>query len=1035
MSLRAVEHIFNGETTPLVISNGTVAVSGTAVTGTNSFFTASMVGMKIGFGARTLSAITTWYEISAYTSSTSITLSSSAGTVNAGSLYVITGYDSTKTNLGTLMIQKTGTNPEDNFAGPFPVTIARPMEESTPVAVMYPHVITYSPTIDWVFSIENNAALAKRIFLYEYNKVTTTYNWKGFITANCGANATNVCRGFRAQRYLHTTGTVAVAAPVSFYAAGTSVALAVTGVVTGVGTTFTIGMVGKMIGFGSTNPALINNWYPIISFTSTTVITVSGASNAIAASANYVIADCTVTGTSTQFVTEGIAAGTNVTGAAGGLGPRIGFGSTDPTQITQWFQIGAIASDTSLNLVSSPGVIAAGTPYVIEELRFAVILTNTTTTNGGLFLAKGIGITDFQTSSTAGPLVLPFIASAVDNQRGVYWLSDSGTTANVVTNTAACGLTIQPEINKGLHYAYVPDGVGSAYMKVYRYNLRATGTITSGKMTMSVAYYTTGTVAVSGTAVTGNTTVFTASMVGMRIGFGSKSPALITTWYVIESFTSSTAITLSSSAGTIGAGANYVIDAADVICTGNSLVAGTVVGVNNGRIGTLNHGPGKGVESLYFVTSTRIYRAAMSNIYAGNLNWVSDNRPEIPPGSANTFPLTNALNAVEISDSIDRLIVLTTGATAFRQYVTRYPEVAGDQFDHVWGVDDKQQDQILAGGSAYISSGTVAVSATAVTGTNTFFTAAMVGFRIGFGSTNPTAISTWYTISAFTSITSITLSSTAGVISAGSAYVIDWNSGTVPHFSTSSQVTNIWSENGIAHIVKQGATSALNQMYSLPLAAHWTYTQSTNQRVITPILYTPDCANFQRVVVTDTDRLGSGEFALTPEPFRVYYRTKGIHENTGEWTLVVKDGDLTGLAGAPRIQFMFEFVTIGLFSVPARIVGLTVIYDDALTTTDSHYQPSAGKSNASTRRFAWRFATAFGGTVPTLRVRIYNALTGDLLMDDYSANAKGIWNKLTDGGNVWGAYNTTDKANETTYISYTPPSLGDNIKVRVVLTQ
>jgi hypothetical protein len=35
--------------------------------------------------------------------------------------------------------------------------------------------------------------------------------------------------------------------------------------------------------------------------------------------------------------------------------------------------------------------------------------------------------------------------------------------------------------------------------------------------------------------------------------------------------------------------------------------------------------------------------------------------------------------------------------------------VAGDVFDHIFGVDDKQQDQILARGSAYISSGTVGV--------------------------------------------------------------------------------------------------------------------------------------------------------------------------------------------------------------------------------------------------------------------------------------------------------------------------------------
>jgi hypothetical protein len=188
----------------------------------------------------------------------------------------------------------------------------------------------------------------------------------------------------------------------------------------------------------------------------------------------------------------------------------------------------------------------------------------------------------------------------------------------------------------------------------------------------------------------------------MRIGFSTTSPANVTTWYTISAFTSSTVVTLSSSAGSLGSGLEFIVDSADVISTAPQLVTGTVIGVNNGRIGTLNHGVGAGEKSLYFVTATRIYRAAISKIFGGNLGWISDNRPEIPPGSVSTFPATSALNVIEISDSIDRLIVLTTGATGFRNYITRYPEVAGDEFDHIWGVDDKQQDQASSLGNAYV---------------------------------------------------------------------------------------------------------------------------------------------------------------------------------------------------------------------------------------------------------------------------------------------------------------------------------------------
>jgi hypothetical protein len=408
-----------------------------------------------------------------------------------GATTSIASYDSTKTNLGTLMIQKSGVNPEDNFVGPLPVAVARPFEESIATASVFPHVLTYSSTIDWVFLLENTSAAAKRVIFYEYNKVLGSYNWKGFIVATT-PNATATNRGFRALRYLHTTGTVAVAGPVSVYATGTA-ALTITGVVTGTGTTFAITHVGMMIGFGSTNVAQINCWYPIVAFTNTTAITVLGASSAIAASA-FVIASCTVTGTSTNFVGELIAAGTNVTGVIGGLGPRIGFGSTDPTQITNWYHIGSIASNTSLNLSSSPGVIEAGTPYVIEELRFVITTNNSTAANGGLFLLKGAGYYDFTTTGTT----FPSIASAVDNQRGVYWLCDAG--AGAVTNTSPAGCAVEAETSKTSHFAYVLDGIGASSAKIYKYNLRANNTVAAGKMQLAGANIViTGSQALTGT--------------------------------------------------------------------------------------------------------------------------------------------------------------------------------------------------------------------------------------------------------------------------------------------------------------------------------------------------------------------------------------------------------------------------------------------------------------------------------------------------------------------------------------------------------
>lgn len=699
-----------------------------------------------------------------------------------GTTTPISSYDSTKINLGTLMIQKTGALPADKFVGPMPVAIARPLEESTGVAMMFPHAITWSTTYDWVFTLENTVAgTTRRIFLYEYNKTTALYNWKGFITATLNTAATHTNRGFRVQRSTHIEGTIAVT--------GTA-----------------------------------------------------------------------VTGTTTTWVTDRLAAGA-----------RIGFGSTDPTAIATWYQISAVGSNTGITLAISAPTLGAGTSYVIEELRFVITTTNSTLTNGGIFVVKGINYNDFISTGTT----ISASAGATDNLKLVYWLADAGT----VTNTVAGGAALQTtSVTNTSHNLHVINGTVSII--VYKYNLRANDTIVGGKMTLT--------------------------------------------------------------------GANIII-------TGTQAVTGTASQVNNGRVDILSHGPGSAVESLYFVTTTRIYRAAIANITAANTTWQSENRTEVPTGNTNTFPATGALNSLEVASNIDRLIVITTGLTAFRHYVTQYPTTSGDPFQHIWGIDDKQQDQSTADANSSI------------------------------------------------------------------------------HFNGSSQSISTWSENGIVHIIKHGATAALCQMYALPFGAHWSYASTTNQRVISPSISTPNCVSFGRILTASDNIIGGTELRVPIEPYRVYYRTSGITDNSGAWIAVDDSGDLSGATGATAIQFMYEFATIGWTCLPARIVSTTVTYQD--NTTDSHYQPSVAQSSIASKIFAWRFSTAFGSTVPSLRVRLYDAVTAGLLLDDTTVlSASGVWEKSTDG-TTWGAYNTTDKGNETTYIRYTPTSLGNNIKVRALLTQ
>ncbi len=690
----------------------------------------------------------------------------------------ITTYNSTVTNLGTNIKQYSGATTEDIFAGPAKIGMARPFEQSTAIAGFYPHVITYSDSIDWCFLAENSTAAAtRRIILYEYNKETSEFNWKGFCTLTYpAATVGHTVRGFRVNRELYTTGT--------------------------------IGVTGT-----------------------------------------------TVTGSGTLWSTDRMS-----------VGSRLGIGSTDPTLVSEWIDIGAITSNTAITgVTSASGVYAVGTPYVIEDITILTTTVNTTATNSGLFVVKGLSVTSC--FSPAG-ITIP-AATTVDNIRAVYWLADAST----VTNTTAAGVAIQDKTSWTAATAYVLNVTGNL---VYAYNYRKALTLASGK----------------------DTTTLT-------------------------------------------------------IKTGAQAVTGTMSSANNGRIGTLNHGPGAGVESLYFVTTTRCYRAALSGITNGSTSWQSDVMVEIPPGGTATYLAGSGLNSCDISSGIDRLVIATTGAASIRSYVTKYNTVS-DPFDHIFLNDDKQED---------------------------------------------------YTLS---------------------------NSGGVAHPAILASPFSVWSENGILYLARVGTTAALNQLYTLPIGAHQTYAENNNEMLITPKFDLSDSNKLYNVSPKGIKKLGTDTFSLPTEPFKMHYRTSGIDDNTGAWTLLDDYGDLSGVA-ATEIQFMFIFKVLGTTFIPSRIMGLSMTYED--NTTDSHYEPSVGNSSVTNRIFAYRQGTAWGSNIPDLRIRLYNAVSGALVLDDtVLVSGYGTFEYSTDGGSNWLSWNASADA-VSNYIRYTATSLPDGIRIRSLLTQ
>jgi len=695
-----------------------------------------------------------------------------------GPTTAITNYDSSVTNLGTIIKQYSGATNENIFAGPAKIGIGRPMEASTAIPSVYPHIITYDDTTDWVFLADNaTAAATRRIVMYEFNKNTSEFNWKGFITLTYPAATNHTIRGFRMVRELYTTGTVGVS--------GTA-----------------------------------------------------------------------VTGSGTTWNTDRLS-----------IGCRIGFGSTDPTQITTWYQISAVGSDTSITLTATAGSISSGTTYVIEEMMVVTSTTNATATNGGLFVAKGIRPELFINGGTTIPAGV-----STDRIRAVYWLADAGT----VTNTTACGSAIEDRTSWTTHYVYVMNGGGGTTSRVFKYNIRNALTLASGKDTTSLT-----------------------------------------------------------------------------LQTGNQTVVGNISQANNSRVVNASHGPGSGINSLYYVTASRIYRCALSGITAASTTFNTDVMLEIPPGSVNTYAATGALSSIEYSGVIDRFLIMSTGAAGVRSYCSEY-NTTSTPMNHIFLVDDKQLDASTA------------------------------------------------------------------------------DSGSVVHPAILALPFSVWSEGGILYLARIGTTSAQNQLYSLPILAHRTYAFDTNQLLITPKFDISDSNKLYSISPKYITKLGTLTFSLPTESFDMYYRTSGISDNSGSWTELDDFGDLSGVS-ASEIQFLFTFKIFGTTCIPARIMGLTLTYED--NTTDSHYEPSVANSSVTNRIFAYRQGTLWSSIIPNLRIRLYNAETGSLVLDDdIVSSGFGTFEYSIDGGSSWLAW---DSSQDTVgnYIRYTATSLPDGIRVRALLTQ
>ena len=120
-----------------------------------------------------------------------------------------------------------------------------------------------------------------------------------------------------------------------------------------------------------------------------------------------------VTGSSTNWATNRIFQGS-----------RIGFGTTSSANVTQWYDISTVPTETNFELATAAITnYAPGTPYVIEELKLFIPTLHASLPVNGVVVVNGLNESTF---TAAGTVVNSYTGSAQDRQRGFYRMSDVG---------------------------------------------------------------------------------------------------------------------------------------------------------------------------------------------------------------------------------------------------------------------------------------------------------------------------------------------------------------------------------------------------------------------------------------------------------------------------------------------------------------------------------------------------------------------------------------------------------------------------------
>jgi hypothetical protein len=577
--------------------------------------------------------------------------------------------------------------------------------------------------------------------------------------------------------------------------------------------------------------------------------------------------------------------------------------------------------------------------------------------------------------------------------------------------------------------------------------------------------HTTGSVEVFGTLVTGSGTSWQTdgACVGNRIGFGSTSSADITTWYEISSITNNTTLNITNGVSTDGIPNNL------------NLTGSIPYVIEDFRLCYANRGSNTATSrSVILIKGLRPEIFAISPITIPAATTVDNLRAgyRLVDGATTSATFTPISSVLEPKISFTEQYLYTVSKPNnttisiqkfnIRAALTLTDGRSNSAFSFTTGnqthggTNTSETDVMVKdnSGNYYVShytrisripTGSIAAAST------TFIADNMIETPPGTSTTfaNSAQLAD---ICYMPEIDRIYISHLQGTIrnyitryiSGGqfetlvhandqiqqSTYLVNEFETLTPHL-LSTRVSAYYND-GVMFVVRDaGVSSNNNIIYTLPLEADAQFETTSSACVITPELFTTSASMYSGIYVDSTDYFNTPRFALPRQPYYLYYRTSGISDNSGTWNYLDPSGSMP--TATESIQFKLTFSTLGYYSMPALIHGITVTYSSSLPQQAvSNFDAIPTETDISTQTFAWRQSSLFNTTPADMYVSIYSGST-PILTDSIVAADSGSWEYSVNAGNTWNAL-TGSINNVGHYIRYTAtPALPSESILKTIL--